>query len=117
MAKAGKGEAEEGEGGEGEKKKGVKGLIIKIVPLVLIAFVVAKMTVLKPPPPTAAQAKAKAEATKYEIDTKCALANGMKPPKAPPATDTAAKKTTPTTVAKAELAGPVLDLDSKTLNL
>jgi flagellar basal body-associated protein FliL len=115
MAKAGKGE-EEGEGGEGEKKKGgAKGLIIKIVPLVLIALVVAKMTVLKPPPPTAAQVKAKAAATKLALDTKCALANSMTPPK-PPASATAAKgSTTPTT--KAELAGPVLELDSKTMNL
>jgi flagellar basal body-associated protein FliL len=115
MAKADKGE-QEGEGGEGEKKKGgAKGLIIKIVPLVLIALVVAKMTVLKPPPPTAAQVKAKAAATKLALDTKCALANSMTPPKAPAPAPAAKGSTTPTT--KAELAGPVLDLDSKTMNL
>jgi flagellar basal body-associated protein FliL len=111
---------EETEAAEGEKKKGgAKKLIIKIVPLVLIALVVAKMTVLKPPPPTAAQAAAKATATKLALDTKCALANDMKPPKLPAEatgtakTDTAT--TTPTT--KPELKGPVLELDSKTMNL
>ncbi len=115
MAKA-KAETE-GEGGEGEKKKGgAKGLIIKIVPLVLIALVIAKMTVLKPPPPTPAQVKAKAAATKLALETKCALANSTKAPKAPPASTTGAKApTTPTTVS--ELAGPVLELDSKTVNL
>jgi flagellar basal body-associated protein FliL len=113
MAKA----KEEGEEGEGEKKKGgAKGLIIKIVPLVLIALVIAKMTVLKPPPPTAAQLKAKAAAAKLALETKCALSNGMKAPKAPaPAAGDPKGATTPTT--KAEPAGPVLDLDSKTMNL
>ncbi len=116
MAKAGKGETEEGEGGEGEKKKGgAKGLIIKIVPLVLIALVVAKMTVLKPPPPTPAQVKAKAAATKLALETKCALANSMKAPKAPASTTAKKGATTPTTVG--ELAGPALELDSKTMNL
>jgi len=114
----------EGEGAaEGEKKKGgAKKLIIKIVPLVLIALVVAKMTVLKPPPPTPAQAAAKAAATKLALETKCALANDKKAPKAPAGEGTAdagAAKTdtttTPTT--KPELKGPVLELDSKTMNL
>jgi flagellar basal body-associated protein FliL len=109
----------EGEAPEEEKKKGgAKKLIIKIVPLVLIALVIAKMTVLKPPPPTAAQVSAKAAATKLALDTKCADANGLKAPKAPPAPETtksAKASTTPTT--NAELAGPVLDLDSKTMNL
>ncbi len=108
----------EGEGEaapEEEKKKGgMKGLIIKIVPLLLIALVIAKMTVLKPPPPTAAQLKAKAAATKLALDTKCAAANGLKAPKAPASEDKSAQ-TTPTT--KAEPEGPVLDLDSKTMNL
>jgi flagellar basal body-associated protein FliL len=117
---------DESEAAEGEKKKGgAKKLIIKIVPLVLIALVIAKMTVLKPPPPTAAQAAAKATATKLALDTKCALANDMKPPKQPAeaagtaktdtATTTTAASTTPTT--KPELKGPVLELDSKTMNL
>jgi flagellar basal body-associated protein FliL len=121
MAKS-KGESE-GEGAEGEKKKGgAKGLIIKIVPLVLIALVVAKMTVLKPPPPTAAQVATKAAATKLALDTKCALANDTKAPKAPTPTGptaaaaAAAVAATPTTKAP-ELAGPVLELDSKTVNL
>jgi flagellar basal body-associated protein FliL len=110
----------EGEGEaapEEEKKKGgAKKLIIKIVPLILIALVVAKMTVLKPPPPTAAQVAAKNAATKLALETKCALANSLKPPKAPPAkAKDKAKKTTPTTVA--ELVGPVMELDSKTMNL
>jgi len=90
-------------------------LIIKIVPLLLIALVIAKMTVLKPPPPTAAQAAAKAAATKLALEIKCAEANGLK---APAGATTPAKKaatTTPTT--KAELEGPVLELDSKTMNL
>jgi flagellar basal body-associated protein FliL len=107
--------AAEGEGAEEKKKGGAKKLIIKIVPLLLIALVIAKMTVLKPPPPTAAQVAAKNAATKLALDTKCALANGLKAPKAPPAKDAATKKTTPTTTA--ELVGPVLELDSKTMNL
>jgi flagellar basal body-associated protein FliL len=106
----------EGEGAPEEEKKkgGAKKLIIKIVPLILIALVIAKMTVLKPPPPTPAQAKAKAVAAKLALDTKCAEANGMKAPKAPAKTE---KKdmTTPTT--KAELKGPVLEIDAKTMNL
>ncbi len=111
---------DEDEAAEGEQKKGgAKKLIIKIVPLVLIALVVAKMTVLKPPPPSAAQVATKATATKLALDTKCALANGMKPPKPPAATAGAAAPapttTTPTT--KPELKGPVLELDSKTMNL
>jgi flagellar basal body-associated protein FliL len=116
-------EGEEDEAGEGEKKKGgAKKLIIKIVPLVLIALVVAKMTVLKPPPPTAAQAAAKATATKLALDTKCALANDMKPPKEPAEAAGTAKTdttkpaaTTPTTTP--EVKGPVLELESKTMNL
>jgi flagellar basal body-associated protein FliL len=109
----------EGEGeaapDEEKKKGGAKGLIIKIVPLILIALVVAKMTVLKPPPPTAAQVKAKAAAAKFALDTKCAAANGLKAPKAPDKADKNDTKTTPTT--KAEPEGPVLDIDSKTMNL
>jgi flagellar protein FliL len=108
----------EGEGEaapEEEKKKGgIKKLLIKIVPLLLIALVVAKMTVLKPPPPTPAQVAAKAAATKLALDTKCALANDLTPPKAP-AKAKKAGKTTPTTVA--DPIGPVLELDSKTMNL
>jgi flagellar basal body-associated protein FliL len=116
----GEGEGEGEDAPEDEKKKGgAKKLIIKIVPLILIALVIAKMTVLKPPPPTEAQAAAKAAATKLALDTTCALANNLKPPKAPPPapskSKSAAASTTPTT--KAELIGPVLELDSKTMNL
>jgi len=108
----------EGEGAEGKQKGGAKKLIVKIVPLLLIALVIAKMTVLKPPPPTAAQVAAKNAATKLALDTKCALANGQKAPIAPPVKEKT-KKTGPTTTptTKAELTGPVMELDSKTMNL
>jgi flagellar basal body-associated protein FliL len=115
------GTTEGGEGAEGaKKKKGVKGLIIKIIPLLLIAFVALKMTVLKPPPLTPAQAAEKALVAEYHLDAKCAAANHLpapKPPKDLPAsaTTTTAPASTPTTVAEA--VGPVLELDSKTLNL
>jgi len=117
MAEADGEGAAEGEGAEGKQKGGAKKLIIKIVPLLLIALVIAKMTVLKPPPPTAAQVAAKNAATRLALDTKCALANGQKAPIAPPVKDKAKKAgaTTPTT--KAELTGPVMELDSKTMNL
>ena len=111
----------EGEDAEGKQKGGAKKLIIKIVPLLLIALVIAKMTVLKPPPPTAAQVAAKNAATKLALDTKCALANGQKAPTPPPvkdAKDTAKKAAAPTTpTTKPELTGPVMELDSKTMNL
>lgn len=109
---SGEGEAE---GAEDKKKGGAKKLIIKIVPLLLIALVIAKMTVLKPPPPTPAQITAKAAAAKLALETKSALANKLTPPKAPAKPAAAGAATTPTTVA--ELVGPVLELDSKTLNL
>jgi flagellar basal body-associated protein FliL len=70
--------------------------------------------VLKPPPPTAAQVAAKAAATKLALETKCALANKMTAPKAP-AEKSTDMKTTPTTMGEA--VGPVLELDSKTMNL
>jgi flagellar basal body-associated protein FliL len=111
----GEGEGEGAEPEEGKKKGGAKKLIIKIVPLLLIALVIAKMTVLKPPPPTAAQIAAKAAAAKLALDTKCAAANGLKAPKAPVTAEKKDAKTTPTT--KAEPEGPVLDIDSKTMNL
>jgi len=118
----------EGEGAPEEEKKkgGMKKLIIKIVPLLLIALVIAKMTVLKPPPPTAAQVAEKAAKAQLALDTTCAQANHMKAPPAVAAKDPKDKATTPTTAAAkaattpttmAELAGPTLDLDSKTINL
>src|SRR5262249_14050467 len=111
----------EGEGapeGDEKKKGGAKKLIIKIIPLVLIALVVAKMTVLKPAPPTPAQAAAKAAADKYELDVTCSLANDMKAPKAPAGfAGAAVPGTTPTTEKPAEAIGPTLDRDSKTINL
>ena len=111
MAEAeGEGEAVEG----GKKKGGMKGLIIKIVPLLLIALIAAKMTVLKPPPPTKAQVAQREAQTKYDLDYKCAQANSLPLPKAPKGV-VAMQETTPTTMP--DPAGPVLELDSKTLNL
>jgi flagellar basal body-associated protein FliL len=109
--------ASEGEGAEAKSKGGAKKLIIKIIPLLLIALVIAKMTVLKPPPPTAAQVAAKNAATKLALDTKCALANGQKAPTQPPAKEKTKKAASTTPTTKAELTGPVMELDSKTMNL
>jgi hypothetical protein len=64
----------------GKKKGGMKGLIIKIVPLLLIGYLIATKTVLKPPPPTAAQIKAKAAIERRELEIKCSLANNKTPP-------------------------------------
>lgn len=110
----------EGEAPEAEEepKKSKKKLIIMIVLIVVIGYFVATMTVLKPPPPTPAQVKAAAEAATEKLDTMCALANGLQPPK--PAADTAAKpdpKTPPTTAAPPSLEGGVLVADSVTVNL
>jgi flagellar basal body-associated protein FliL len=80
------------------RKGGAKKLILTFVPLVLIALVVAKITVLERPVPPAVVA-ARAAVRQRELDTKCARANGMKLPPAP------------------AVSGPTLDLDSKTMNL
>ena len=101
-----------------EKKGGKKGLIIKIIPLLLIALVVAKMTVLKPPPATPQQTADKATLAKFALETTCALANEQPLPKIPKLQVTVAPTTT-TTLPGTEVpvAGPVLNVDSKTLNL
>jgi flagellar basal body-associated protein FliL len=98
------------------KKTGTRKLLVTIIPLVLIAVVAAKLTILKPPPPTPAEASARAAVAQYELDTKCALANGMTPPRAP-GDGTASSGATPTTVKSPDATGPTLDLDATTLNL
>jgi flagellar FliL protein len=103
----------EAEVAEGKKKGGKKKLIIMIVVFLLIGLVAAKMTVLKPPPLTKAQVEAKKAADKFVLDTKCALANGLQPPKAPSSVKGAAA--TPDTTPPPR--GSVLVLDSVTVNL
>jgi hypothetical protein len=120
----GEGEATSEEGGK--KKGGKKKLIMMIVLIVVIGYVVASQTVLKAPPLTAAQVKAKEEAATQKLDAMCALANGLEPPK-PESSSKAAKsgattattdtKTTPTTMAPPSLEGEVLVVDSVTVNL
>jgi len=79
------------------RKSGTKRLILTFVPLVLIALVAARITVLeRPTSPRAAAARAAVR--QRELDAKCASANGLKLP-APAVT------------------GPTLDLDPKTMNL
>ncbi len=126
------GEAAEAAPVEEKKKGGMKGMIIKIIPLLLIAFVVAKMTVLKPPPPTPVQLAAKHAVAERLLEIKCSKANGKVPP--PPLDEAIliaagghvpkeGEVPTPTTVttlpgAEAhEPAGPVLVLDPVTVNL
>ncbi len=113
-------EGESVEEAEGKKKGGIKGWIIKLVPLLLIVGLVLKMTVLKPPPPTAAQLKAQKAVAERTLEIKCSLANNRTPPaplgpdgNAPKDTKTAT--TVATTPATAE--GPILSVDSVTTNL
>jgi flagellar basal body-associated protein FliL len=100
------------------RKRGARKLLVTLLPLALIALVVAKMTILEPPPAPAVVA-AKAAAHRYELDTKCALANGVNAPKAPAVDGTAGSSTSapPTAAATSSATGPTLDLDSKTMNL
>jgi flagellar basal body-associated protein FliL len=110
--------------GEGERtapersrrKGGARRVILTFLPLALIALVVAKLTILEPPPAPAVVA-ARAAVRQYELDTKCALANGVNPPRAPAAGGTAGASGSPTTTAAPAATGPTLDLDSKTMNL
>jgi flagellar FliL protein len=92
------------------RRSGTRKLLVTIIPLVLIAVVAAKLTILDPAPPTPAEASARAAVAQYELDTRCALANAMTPPRAPGAAPA------PTVAAPAET-GPTLDLDARTLNL
>jgi flagellar basal body-associated protein FliL len=91
--------------------------MITLVPLILIAFVVARLTILESPAAPAVVA-ARAAAYQHGLDTKCALANSMNPPAgvAVPGTTGANHSTAPTTTTPAAT-GPTLDLDSKTMNL
>ncbi len=114
MAEAEAAAAEE-EGGKKSKKK----LIMMVVVFLVIGLLAAKMTVLKPPPLTPAQAKDKKALAKYTLESTCALANELPPPP-PPKLEVADKaKTTTTTLPGDEMPviGPVLTVDSTTLNL
>jgi flagellar basal body-associated protein FliL len=109
--------------GDGEKKKGgKKKLIITVLLIVVIGYEAASMTILKAPPVTAAQQKEKDDKVRFDLATSCALANGLALPEAPPTTvpkGKAAPKTPPTTAAPVppSTEGPVLTLDSVTVNL
>ena len=112
---------DEGEGEEGGKKKSKKKLIIMIVVMLVIGYEAASMTVLKAPPLTPAQKKAKEEKVKYDLAVKCAFANDVPPPAPPPTTVPKGgkpSKPAPTTVPEPSAeALPVLSLDSITVNL
>ena len=99
------------------KKGGKKKQIMMIVAFALIGLIAAKMTVLKPPPVTPKQKADKDAIAHWQLQTMCALANDMQPP-SPPKVDMPVPTTT-TTVPGTDNTpvGPVLDLDSKTLNL
>jgi flagellar basal body-associated protein FliL len=97
---------------EEEKKGGKKKLIIMIVVILLVGLAAAKMTILKPPPLTDAQAKAKSAQTQYKLEVTCASANGVTPPD-PPAGVT---KIPLPVVPKTPKAAAVLSLDSITIN-
>jgi flagellar basal body-associated protein FliL len=114
------------EGKKGSKKK----LIMMVLLIVLIGFVVAKKTVLKPPPLTPQQKAEQMTLEKYELEAKCARANHLPPPPRPKIESHDAKKGEksegkaegPDGEAGAEaeeepVIGPVLELESKTLNL
>ena len=116
MAKK-KTEEVEGEAEDGAKK-GKKGLIIKIVLLLVVGLVIAKMTVLKPPPPTPAQKNFNEANAEYILKMTCAVPNLQPLPKAPkPLTNAPTTSTTAPPEEPDPLVGPELDIDSKTLNL
>jgi flagellar basal body-associated protein FliL len=112
--------------GEGEavaeepaKKKGKLKLILMVVGLLVIGYVAASMTILKPKPLTADQQKAKDQKATYQLETLCAAANGLPQPKAPaikgePKPD---PKVSTTTMPAPSVEGPVLTVDSVTVNL
>ena len=99
-----------------------------IVLIVVIGYVVASQTVLKAPPLTAAEQKAKEEEATFKLEAMCASANGLQPPKAPETdaksgeasadeSDSKDTKTTTTTIVPPSLEGAVLTIDSVTVNL
>jgi flagellar basal body-associated protein FliL len=96
------------------RKAGARKLLLTLLPLVLIALVVAKLGISEARPPTPAVVAARAAARRYALDTTCALSNRMNPPKPPDGTTGSGSRTTTTTPAAT---GPTLDLDSKTMNL
>jgi flagellar basal body-associated protein FliL len=101
---------------EAAKKGGKKKLLVMVVLFCVIGYVAASKTVLKPPPLTEQQQADKEALADYELRTKCALANGLRPPD-PPKLETVE---TPTTTAPADaphMLGPVLQLEPTTLNL
>ena len=108
-------EAAPEEGGKKSKKK----LIMMVVLIAVIGLLAAKMTVLKPPPLTPKQKADKITAAKYALDSLCAAANELPPPPAPKPAAGAPATTTTTTMAGGDMPviGPVLEVDSKTLNL
>jgi flagellar basal body-associated protein FliL len=83
------------------RKGGTRKLIVTLLPLVLIAVIVGKLTVLEPAPSPAVVA-ARAAVRRHELENTCAAANGVK---------------TPSNTGTADATGPTLDLDSKTMNL
>jgi flagellar basal body-associated protein FliL len=83
------------------RKGGTRKFIVTLIPLALIAVIVAKLTVLEPAPRPDAIA-ARAAEYQHDLETKCAAENGM------------SRSGTP---AVADATGPTLDLDSKTMNL
>jgi flagellar FliL protein len=119
---------------EGKKKGGIKGLLIKIVPLLLVGYFIATKTVLAPPPPTPAQLAIKAKVDQRALEIKCAHANHKTAPKPldPKTGDElsgtrkkseAGEDESATEPEDAEApepthaAGPILKLDSVTINL
>jgi len=111
-------EAEAAATEDGEKKKGgKKGLIIKIIPMLLVALVVAKMTVLKPPPLTPKQKADKTALAQFTLESTCAVANEFPLPKIPKTYGPPPTTTTTLPGSETPVVGPVLQIDSKTLNL
>jgi flagellar basal body-associated protein FliL len=94
------GETENEDLDDAPRKRGARKLLLTVLPLVLIALVVARLAVSDARPPTPAVSAARAAARQHELDTKCAAANR-------------ANSSVPGTAAT----GPTLDLDSKTMNL
>jgi flagellar basal body-associated protein FliL len=86
------------------RRSGARKLIVTLIPLALIALIaliIGKLTILEPPP-TPAVVAARSAQYQHDLETRCAVANGMKTPSAPQIADAT---------------GPTLDLDSKTMNL
>jgi flagellar basal body-associated protein FliL len=98
------------------RKGGARKLVLTLLPLVLIALVVARLAISEARPPGKATVAARAAVRRYELDTRCALANRMKAPSAPAGTG-ATVSGSDTIATPPAATGPTLDLDSKTMNL